>query len=151
MARRGNFADLDPESVECYKHIVDWRDYWEKAKENLEMALLAYERKKHNVCASRAYYAVFLASIAALIKLTDLRARDNEWSHSQVQAELNRRLIMRRKVLPAEIGRTPMDLIKLRHVADYMPEAVTRQEAKRACDRAERFLSSIARALEDNV
>ncbi len=64
------------------------------------MALLAYERKKHNVCASRAYYAVFLASIAALIKLTDLRARDNEGSHSQVQAELNRRLIMRRKVLP---------------------------------------------------
>ena len=23
---------------------MDWRDYWEKAKENLEMALLAYEQ-----------------------------------------------------------------------------------------------------------
>ena len=130
---------------------MDWRDYWAKANENLEMALPAYERKKNNMCASRAYYAVFLASIAALIKLTDLRARDNEWSHSQVQAELNRNLIMRRKVLPAEIGRTPMDLIKLRHLADYMPEAVTRQEAKRACDRAKRFLSSIAKALEGDV
>ena len=61
---------------------MDWRDYWAKANENLEMALLAYERKKHNVCASRAYYAVFLASIAALIKLTDLRATRNEWDHS---------------------------------------------------------------------
>jgi uncharacterized protein (UPF0332 family) len=50
---------------------VDWQDYWAKAKENLGMASLAYQRKKHNVCASRAYYAVFLASIAALIKLTD--------------------------------------------------------------------------------
>ena len=100
MAHCGNFADLDPQSVECYKHIVDWRDYWEKAKENLEMALLAYEHKKHNVCARRAYYAAFLASVAALIKLTDLRAARNEWDHSSVQAELNRRLIMRRKVLP---------------------------------------------------
>ena len=59
--------NLDAAFTGCYKHRVDWHDYWAKAKENLEMALLAYERKKHNVCASRAYYAVFLASIAALI------------------------------------------------------------------------------------
>ena len=79
---------------------MDSTDYLAKAKENLEMTLLAYQRKKHNVCASRSYYSVFLASIAALIELTDLRARDNAWDHGQVQAELNRRLIMRRKVLP---------------------------------------------------
>ncbi len=131
--------------------VVDWSDYWAKAKENLDMAALAYQRKKHNVCASRAYYAVFLASIAALIKLTDLCAIDNEWDHGQVQAELNRRLIMRRKILPGDIGRTPMDLIKLRHVANYMPETVTGKEAKRACDRAKRFLSSIAKALEGDL
>jgi uncharacterized protein (UPF0332 family) len=128
---------------------VDWSDYWAKAKENLEMALFAYQRKKHNVCASRAYYAVFLASIAALIKLTDLRARDNEWDHGQVQAELNRRLIMRRKVLLAEFGRTPMDLMELRHLADYKPQSVSAIEAKRACDRAKRFHSSIERALKE--
>lgn len=96
---------------------MDSTDYLLKAVENLEMALLAQQRKKHNVCASCAYYSVFLASIAALIELTDLRARDNEWDHAQVQAELNRRLIMRRKVLPAELGRTPMDLMELRHLA----------------------------------
>jgi uncharacterized protein (UPF0332 family) len=129
---------------------VDWSDYWAKAKENLDMASFAYQRKKHNVSASRAYYAVFLASIAALIKLTDLRAKDNEWDHGQVQAELNRRLIMRRKVLPGDIGRTPMDLIELRHVADYKPYAVSAKEAKRAYDRAETFLLSVARALEEN-
>jgi len=72
---------------------VDSTDYWVKAEEKLEMALLAYQRKKNNACASRAYSSVFLASIAALIQLTDLRARDNEWDHGQVQAELNRRLI----------------------------------------------------------
>lgn len=131
--------------------MVEWEDYWLKAKENLEMAALAYQMKKHNVCASRAYYAVFLASIAVLIKLTDYRAKDNEWDHGQVQAELNRRLIMRRKVLPAELGRTPMDLIELRHMADYKPQAVATKEAKRAYDRAERFLSSVENALGEAV
>lgn len=130
---------------------MDWQDYWDKAKENLEMASLASQRKKHNVCASRAYYAVFFASIAALIKLTDLRARDNEWDHGQVQAELNRRLIMRRKVLPAELGRTPMDLMELRHLADYKPQSVSATEAKRAYDRAGRFLSSIRKALKESA
>jgi uncharacterized protein (UPF0332 family) len=128
---------------------VEWRDYWLKATENLEMAALAYQSKRHNVCASRAYYAVFLASIAALIKLTDFHAKDNEWQHGQVQAELNRRLIMRRKLMPSELGRTPMDLMELRHLADYKPQSITAKEAKRSHDRAERFLSSVERALRE--
>ena len=130
---------------------MEWKDYWLKGKENLEMTALAYQHKKYNVCASRAYYAVFLASVAALIKLTSFRAEDNEWQHGQVQAQLNRQLIMRKKVLPAELGRTPMDLIELRHLADYQPQSVSAREAKRACDRAERFLSAIERALGDSV
>ena len=130
---------------------MEWEDYWLKAKENLEMASMACQSKKYNVCASRACYAVFLASITALIKLTDFRAQDNEWDHGQVQAELNRRLIMRKKVLPAELGRTPMDLMELRHLADYKPQAVTAREAKRAVDRAEKFLSSIERALGETT
>ena len=83
---------------------MEWQDYWSKADENLEMTAVALAGKKYNVCASRAYYGVFLASIAALIKLTAIRARDNEWQHGQVQAELNRQLIMRRKLLPADVG-----------------------------------------------
>ena len=130
---------------------MEWDDYWRKAEENLEMASLALQRKKYNVCASRAYHAVFLASIAALMKLTDFRAPNNEWDHGQAQAELNRRLIMRRKVLPAEIGRTPMDLMALRHLADYKPQSVAAKEAKRASGRAVKFLSSIEGALRKSI
>jgi uncharacterized protein (UPF0332 family) len=126
---------------------VEWQDYWLKGKENLEMAGVALQSKKYNVCASRAYYAVFLASIAALLKLTSIRAKDNEWQHGQVQAELNRQLIMRQKLLPSELGRTPMDLIELRHLADYKPQSVAAKEANRAYNRAERFLSSVSKAL----
>lgn len=129
---------------------MDWQDNWQKAIENLEMTAVALANKKYNVCASRAYYGVFLASIAALIKLTGFRAKDNEWQHGQVQAELNRQLIMRKKLLPAEVGRTPMDLMELRHLADYRSQSVTAREAKRAYERAKRFCSSIAKALGES-
>ena len=130
---------------------MDWKDYWQKAKENLEVAAWAYQTQKHNACASRAYYAVFLASIAALLKLTDLRVKDNLWAHTQVQAEFNRRFIMRKKVFPGELGRIPMDLIELRHLADYKPQMVTSREAKRSFDRAEKFLSAIESALGEST
>ena len=115
------------------------------------MAAWALQSKKYNVSASRAYYAVFLVSIAALLKLTGIRAKDNEWQHGQVQAELNRQLIMRKKLLPSELGRTPMDLIELRHLADYKAQSVTASEAKRAYDRAQRFLSAVEKALGETV
>jgi uncharacterized protein (UPF0332 family) len=126
---------------------MEWESYWAKAQENLEAALWAYQSNKYNACACRAYYAVFLASIAALLKLTDYRVQENAWSHSQVQAELNRRLIMRKKVLPGELGRTPMELMELRHLADYKPRAITARESKRVCERAHNFLSGIESAL----
>lgn len=76
---------------------------------------------------------------------------DNEWQHGQVQAELNRQLIMRKKLLPSELGRIPMDLIELRHLADYKPQSVTAREAKRAYERAHRFLAAIKKALGETV
>lgn len=126
---------------------MQWEDYWLKAKENLDVADVAWQGKKYNACASRAYYAVFLASISALLKLTSLRAMNNEWQHGEVQAELNRQLIMRKKVLASDLGRTPMDLMELRHLADYKPQSVTAKEAKRAYNRAEKFLRAIEKAL----
>ena len=130
---------------------MEWEDYWLKAKENLEMADMALQSGKYNVCASRAYYAVFPASIATLLKLTAVRAKDNTWHHGQVQAELNRLLIMRKKLLPSDIGRIPMDLIELRYLADYKPRSVTAKEAKRAYNRAERFLLAIENAIGETV
>ena len=115
------------------------------------MANLALHHKKFNVCASRAYYAVFLASISALLKLTSLRVKNNEWQHGQVQAELNRQLIMRKKVLPSEFGRTPMDLMELRHLADYKPLSITAKEGKRAYNRAEKFLTVVGKAIGESL
>ena len=84
---------------------TDWKDYWLKGKENLDAARWALEKKQYNVCASRAYYAVFLASIAALIKLTSFRPEGKKWQHMVVQTELGRQLIVRKKTLSSEFRR----------------------------------------------
>ncbi|MBI3951944.1 MAG: hypothetical protein HY314_15970 [Acidobacteria bacterium] len=46
---------------------------------------------------------------------------------------------------------SPVDLIELRHLIDYKPQSVAAKEAKRAYDRAERFLCSIERVLGEPV
>ena len=105
-----------------------FRSPWAVSARLSEHALTTFATrspKRFRTSSSRAYYAVFLASVAALIKLTDFRPKDGEWRHGSVQAELNRQLIMRRKVLPAELGRTPTDLIELRHLADYKADSVS--------------------------
>lgn len=130
---------------------AEWRDYWLKGKENLNAALWAHEKKQYNVCASRAYYAVFLAGIAALIKLTGFRAEDDRWNHATVQAEVSRQLIMRKKILASELGRTSMDLMELRHMADYRPGSVSAQESKSASRRAQRFLSEVGKVLGESL
>ncbi len=43
-----------------------------------------------------------------------------------------------------------MDLMELRHLADYKPQSVSAAEAKRACDRAKRFLTAIEEAMKGN-
>jgi len=122
---------------------VVWEDYLAKAEENLEVAELAFKQKKYNASASRAYYAVFQAAIAALLKLTDFRPKDGEWKHGQVQAELNRRLIMRKKTLPAHLGHVPMDLLEIRHTADYRSQMLSQKVARDALSRAQKFVEAV--------
>jgi len=91
---------------------------------------------------------LFFPSVAAL---TSFRAKNNDWRHDAVQAELNRQLIVRRSVLPSELAPIPMDLMELRHLADYKPPSVSAREAKKACDRAKKFLSAIEKALGETL
>ena len=60
----------------------------EKAQSNLRVAEMACDAGEYDPAVSRAYYAVFHAEIAALLKLTDFRPP--RWDHDRVQAEFNR-------------------------------------------------------------
>ena len=52
---------------------MGWHVYLAKAKNSLSTARHAYEQKDFDSCASRAYFAVYQAEVAALIKLTEFR------------------------------------------------------------------------------
>ena len=96
---------------------MEWRVYLAKATKNLHTAQNAYEQGDYDSCASRVYFAVFHAEIAALIKLTPFR--QDRWGHDQVQAEFNRKLLRARKLFPNALRVIHNDLIGRRHIADY--------------------------------
>ena len=100
---------------------------------------------RYNTCASRAYYACFLAAIYALAQngIGPLRG-DGQWGHDFVQGEFNRLLINQRKLYPSAL-RTTLDQNRtLRRVADYTTDRVSEVRADRAVARAERFLEAIS-------
>src|SRR5262249_40338102 len=101
-------------------------------------------------CVSRCYYTVFQAAIAALIHLTDFRPLGGNWSHKATQAEFNRRLVIRRKVFPGQIGKTLLTLIEWRHQADYTPINAGNRMAKASMALAETFLLAVQTQLGES-
>jgi uncharacterized protein (UPF0332 family) len=122
-----------------------------KAQSNLKVAVWAYDEGEYDPCVSRAYYAVFHAAIAALVKLTDYRPKISQnrpvWDHEKVPAELNRRLVHERKLFQAEIGSIPQQLILRRHEADYYEDRISRKVAQRCLEKAKRFVEAINKEL----
>ena len=127
------------------REVIDWQVYLAKAQNNLRTAQSALEQGDFDSCVSRAYFAVFHAEIAALLKLTEFR--QDRWGHDQVQAEFNRRLIRSRKLFPASLRSIHHDLIGVRHIADYMAQSVGARRAEHCLRRAAEMLGTIARVL----
>jgi uncharacterized protein (UPF0332 family) len=127
---------------------MDWEVYLTKAREAQRIARYCLDEGAYNSCANRAYYAAFLAAVAGLIKLTDFRPPRGEWGHGMVQAQINGRLIKRRKVLPSDLSDTLSDLLAIRTVADYEPKDISQKQAERAFRKASDFLSRFEAAME---
>jgi len=126
-----------------------WQVYLEKAQSNLRMAEMACDAGEYDPAVSRAYYAVFHAEIAALLKLTDFRPP--RWDHDRVQAEFNRRLIHRRKVFSTALRFIHNNMIGRRHIADYEAERLGQAVAERCVQKARDMVSIIARRLEGEL
>ncbi|MFN3421431.1 MAG: hypothetical protein ACK40X_06900 [Armatimonadota bacterium] len=94
-----------------------WQVYWQKTKENLQVAKQAWKTGVFDLCISRACFATFHAAITALLRLTDYRS--GAWKHGKVQAEFVRWLIHRNKVFPNWKASILPELAGLRVDADY--------------------------------
>ena len=128
---------------------MEWATFLAKAQSNLRVARLAFENKEYDPCVSRAYYAIFHAEIAALLRFTELR--QEHWDHEVVQAEFNRRLIRNRKVFSSDLADVHNSLVGRRHTADYGPGRTSEIVARRALARAETFVQAVQSKVEEEA
>ncbi len=121
--------------------------YQAKAEESLAGAEAEFAGGRYNNCANRAYYACFQAAVAALIR-AGIRptAGDGEGGHKIVQGQFVGLLINRRKLYPADLRDALSQTLTIRERADYRPLQVGGAQARRALDRARRFVAAVGRS-----
>lgn len=120
-------------------------DYLTKAHENLASAEAELLARRYNSCARSAYYACFHAAVAALIHAGFVAPEPlRGWGHGWVQANFVGQLIQRRKLYAASLRRTLLDLLELRHTADYSVVGVSQRDIQRAVRDAQVFVQAVA-------
>lgn len=115
----------------------------DRAKESIGAARALVRAGYYDSAASRAYYAAFYATTAAL-----LREGFGPRKHSGVIAAVHQRLVKPGR-LDASLGRDLAWLFNLRSVGDYGATAhEPKQEAQEAIEVAQRFMVAIEGLVE---
>jgi len=112
----------------------------DRAQESLKAAQLCLREGLVNSAASRAYYAIFQAAQVAMKIAGSPR---DEWSHAGLQSAFVRELIHQRKIYPAVFRDYLSSGLRMRHVADYRREGVSRKTAQRLVHRADSFVTAV--------
>lgn len=116
------------------------REFLDKAREALLGAESELANRRYNNAANRAYYACFLAAIAALMH-DGIRAE--KWEHKFVQAQFAGQLIHRRKSFRADLASLLPYTYEVRRRADYNALSVSELEARRATSKATLFVRMV--------
>lgn len=123
-------------------------DYDEKAIRALASARLLLANGDVEGACNRAYYAMFDAAHAALLRS---RANINPAeirTHSGLIGAFGKHLV-KPGLAPAELGRALNQVEHIRLLADYTGEAIDAEKAVWAVDQAESFLRSLAFAIRE--
>lgn len=102
------------------------QEFLDKAKENLNIAQLSFDRGCYNACANRAYFGAFQAAVVAL-SAHGIQSGKNE--HAWVQSEFNLQLIKRKKVYPSKLRTYLLDMQDIRNKADYSEKNISKRIA----------------------
>lgn len=124
------------------KHKEEIAANLERAEKSIAAAKKLASDKYYDFAASRAYYSVYYAATAILLK-DNLEFR----KHSGVIASIHQKFIKTGK-LDKEFGKDLNWLFELRSVGDYGASIhVPRQEAEKAIVAAERFVEAIKKLI----
>jgi len=122
-------------------------DWLAKATENLTAAEICLQNGLCNASVNRAYYAMFHAAIAALIRY-GIQKTGEIWKHDFVQAEFSRALIQRRKVFSSHLKDALLKTMEQRQVADYDTRPINERIARRALQLAMEFVNQVKEVLQ---
>jgi len=120
---------------------VEEQTYLAKALESLRGAESEYASRRYNNTANRAYYACFLAAVAAMAH--EGAGEDSKRSHSHMQVDFVSELIDRLQAYPREMRPVLKQAEDLRLKADYAVEAVSARGAARALTKARAFVGAV--------
>ncbi len=120
-------------------------EFMSKAEENLKIAQISFENECYNACANRAYFSAFQAAVAALLSKGTSRGK---FDHKWVQSEFSEKLIKRQKVYPSELRSYLLEMQMLRNKADYEHRHMSRNDARKQIDKAEKMLGLITKEIE---
>ena len=113
-----------------------------KADENFLVAQYSSENNFLNASTSRAYYAMFQAAVAILIK-KGFPPRQKYIDHGWVQSNFVNELIRRRKIFPGKFKSYLPDAQILRNMADYESKLISKKTAKQQLKKSEEFINRI--------
>ncbi|MBM3236424.1 HEPN domain-containing protein [Candidatus Poribacteria bacterium] len=122
-------------------------DWLAKATENIIAAEICLQHGLRNASVNRAYYAMFHAAIAALIRY-EIRKVGEMWKHDFVQAEFSRALIQRRKVFSSRLKDSLFNAMEQRQVADYDTKPINERIARRTLQLAQEFVGQVKEVLQ---
>ncbi|HID63878.1 MAG TPA: HEPN domain-containing protein [Anaerolineae bacterium] len=111
-----------------------------KAEEALKAANLCYDHGLHDSCASRCYYAMFWAAIAAL---EWAGSPSQKWNHSGLSSVFGKELVKKRRLLSPTLAGRLGDGYDLRRLADYERRPVGKKRTKRVLDGARKFVACV--------
>lgn len=118
------------------------KEFYDRARERLDGARKNLEQGEHAIAVAAAYYAMLYGARAVLSE------RDRHAKTHRGTWNLLRQTLVADASLPAELVAEAERMAELREAADYDALVVGREQAERAIDSAERFLSSLDDLLE---
>lgn len=128
----------------------DWKRYLEKSVESLLSAEIASRRvpKMCNCAANRAYYAAYLAELAAIQKIEPLVLPAEGWQHPTVVRAFNHRLIRTKGIFKSWIIEDVSFLETQRVQGDYKTDHVSEVAASECFRKASKIVATIKKELE---
>ena len=113
------------------------QEFYDRARERLEGARRSVDQGDYAIAVGAAYYAMLYGARAALSE-RDLYAKTHRGTWN-----LLRQTLSAEESFPLELVKEAERLAEMREAADYDALVVEEDQAKRAVDSAQRFLSAL--------